>query len=88
MHAHGEQRVPVQSSPRDCRRRGYRSQFPPGPPPPQVPDPAPLPSFRGQPLTHELAEDLFIGWLRDPSSQLAPGRELFSWRVFGGKNPA
>lgn len=29
----------------------------------QVPDPAPLASFGGQPMTHELAEDLFIGWL-------------------------
>ena len=28
---------------------------------PPLPDPAPLPSFRGQALTHELAEDLFIG---------------------------
>lgn len=30
----------------------------------QVPDPAPMASFKGQPLTHELAEDLFIGWLQ------------------------
>ncbi|GAB4821553.1 hypothetical protein N2152v2_008599 [Parachlorella kessleri] len=56
---------------------------------PMTPDPAPLPSFNGQPMTHQLAEDLFIGFLRDPSSQLpASGKELFSWRVFGGKNPA
>lgn len=29
-----------------------------------MPDPAPLTSFRGQPLTHEVAEDLFVGWLQ------------------------
>lgn len=29
----------------------------------QVPDPAPMTSWAGQPLTHELAEDIFIGWL-------------------------
>lgn len=30
----------------------------------QAPDPVPMASFKGQPLTHELAEDLFIGWLQ------------------------
>ena len=39
--------------------------LPPTPPPhAQVPDPAPMTSFKGQPMTHELAEDLFIGWLQ------------------------
>ena len=28
-----------------------------------IADPAPMTHWRGQPLTHELAEDLFIGWL-------------------------
>ncbi|KAL4444678.1 hypothetical protein ABPG77_002495 [Micractinium sp. CCAP 211/92] len=59
---------------------------------PMVPDPAPLATWRGQPMTHELAEDLFIGWLQDPSSglqQLRGGEErLFSWKVFAGKNAA
>ncbi|KAI7835779.1 hypothetical protein COHA_010322 [Chlorella ohadii] len=59
---------------------------------PMVPDPAPMTSFKGQPMTHELAEDLFIGWLQDPSTALAPlrsGEELpYSWRVFAGKNAA
>lgn len=39
-------------------------------------------------MTHELAEDLFIGWLQDPSTglqQLRGGEEkLFSWKVFAG----
>lgn len=59
---------------------------------PMVPDPAPLATWRGQPMTHELAEDLFIGWLQDPSTglqQLRGGEEkLFSWKVFAGKNAA
>ncbi|PSC68636.1 violaxanthin de-epoxidase-related [Micractinium conductrix] len=60
---------------------------------PMVPDPAPLTTWRGEPLTHELAEDLFIGWLKeDPSSSLheeiSGAGELFSWRVFAGKNAA
>jgi hypothetical protein len=54
----------------------------------QVPDPAPLASFRGQPMSHQLAEDLFIGWLDDPSTALQPLRggeaKDFSWRVFAG----
>lgn len=39
---------------------------------PLLPDPAPLASFRGVPLTHKVAEDLFIGWL---------SKEPFSWKV-------
>lgn len=30
---------------------------------PMRPDPAPMTTFRGQPLTHEVAEDMFIGWM-------------------------
>lgn len=48
-------------------------------------------SFRGQPLTPQLAEDIFIGWLDDPSSALGvpPGQhQPWSWRVFSGKNAA
>lgn len=54
----------------------------------QVPDPAPLATWRGQPMTHELAEDLFIGWLQDPSTglqQLRGEEKLFSWQVFAGE---
>uniref|UniRef100_A0A061SC93 Violaxanthin de-chloroplastic n=1 Tax=Tetraselmis sp. GSL018 TaxID=582737 RepID=A0A061SC93_9CHLO len=35
--------------------------------------------FRGKPLTWEVAEQLFIGWL---------GNQPSSWRVVAGKNPA
>lgn len=39
---------------------------------PTLPDPAPQTKFRGEPLTHESAQDLFMGWL---------GKEAFSWKV-------
>lgn len=35
--------------------------------------------FRGQPLTHEVAEDQFIGSL---------GGRNYSWLIAAGKNPA
>ena len=47
-------------------------------------------AFRGAALTHEVAEDLLIGWLAEPSSSLAagrPGADAASWLVFAGKNP-
>ena len=51
---------------------------------PMTPAPEPLASFRGDALTWEAAEDIFIG-------HLAEGRaskpERFSWRVAAGKNP-
>lgn len=37
--------------------------------------------FRGQPLSHEVAEDQLIGWLGQP------GRNV-SWMVAAGKNAA
>ncbi|KAL3700555.1 hypothetical protein R1sor_018577 [Riccia sorocarpa] len=43
------------------------------------PDVQPMPSFRGQPLTYEIAEDLFIGWLNEFK---------WSWRVVAGQNAA
>lgn len=60
--------------------------------PPALPDPAPMTSFRGMPMTHDLAEDLFVGWL-DPTTSLGDGeaqgdKRPFSWRVAAGKNPA
>lgn len=42
---------------------------------PTLPDPAPQARFRGEPLTHEIAQDLFMGWL---------GKEAFSWKVVSG----
>lgn len=50
---------------------------------PMTPDPPPLAAFRGAPLTHDAAEDIFVGHL---AQQAAP-REAFSWRVACGKNP-
>jgi hypothetical protein len=38
-----------------------------------MPDPVPMHTFRGQPLTHELAEDIFIGWLAEKTSSLDRG---------------
>ena len=38
---------------------------------PSLPDPPPMTAFRGEDLTHELAESLFIGWLGIPNSATA-----------------
>ncbi|KAJ6815838.1 uncharacterized protein M6B38_418360 [Iris pallida] len=46
---------------------------------PSKPYVAPLSMFRGEVLSHETAEDLFIGWLGDLE---------WSWRVVAGQNPA
>ncbi|CAD7701109.1 unnamed protein product [Ostreobium quekettii] len=46
---------------------------------PALPNPIPQQSFRGEAMTHELAEDIFIGWL---------GKEQWSWRVIAGKSAA
>lgn len=43
------------------------------------PEVAPMAAFRGAPLTHERAEDLFVGWL---------GERQWSWRVVAGQNAA
>ncbi|KAL5975107.1 hypothetical protein ACLOJK_031783 [Asimina triloba] len=39
----------------------------------------PMTKFRGEDLSHEIAEDLFVGWL---------GCLEWSWRVVAGQNPA
>jgi len=39
----------------------------------------PMAEFRGQPLTHEAAEEILIGWL---------GKERHSWKVVTGQNAA
>ncbi|KAK1281733.1 hypothetical protein QJS10_CPB22g00912 [Acorus calamus] len=46
---------------------------------PDKPYVPPLMKFRGEDLTHETAEDLFVGWL---------GNLDWSWRVVAGQNPA
>lgn len=45
-------------------------------------------TFRGQPLTHEIAEDLFLGWRGGPTPPGTPADLPHSWIVAGGKNPA
>ena len=47
---------------------------------PTQPDPEPMRSWRGEALTNEAAERIFIGWLAEG--------EKYSWRVIAGKNPA
>ncbi|KAJ1398598.1 Magnesium chelatase, subunit H, N-terminal [Sesbania bispinosa] len=46
---------------------------------PDKPYVLPLAKFRGQHLSYEMAEDLFVGWL---------GSLQWSWRVIAGQNPA
>ncbi|KAH9603246.1 hypothetical protein KSS87_004205 [Heliosperma pusillum] len=46
---------------------------------PEKPYVPPMTMFRGSMLTHEIAEDLFVGWL---------GKLEWSWRVVAGQNPA
>ncbi len=58
---------------------------------PMRPDPSPMTSFRGQPLTHEMAEDMLTGWMPQPglpgakaaAVEAAPGLSPlpFSWKV-------
>lgn len=50
------------------------------------PDVQPLQTFRGEELTHESAEDLFIGWLGRPNPAGLPFE--YSWRVVAGQNAA
>lgn len=46
---------------------------------PDKPHVTPMVKFRGEDLDHEIAEDLFVGWL---------GSLDWSWRVVAGQNPA
>jgi hypothetical protein len=50
---------------------------------PMLPAPTPLRSFRGELLTWEAAEGIFMGHL----AERQPKARLFSWRVAAGKNP-
>lgn len=56
---------------------------------PMVPNPAPMTTWRGAPLTHEVAESLFIGW-KETGPQMPEGgaTKAYSWLVAAGKNPA
>ncbi|KAK7247502.1 hypothetical protein RIF29_42385 [Crotalaria pallida] len=46
---------------------------------PDKPYVPPMAMFRGQDLSYDVAEDLFVGWL---------GKLQWSWRVVAGQNPA
>ncbi|XP_078432213.1 uncharacterized protein LOC144703818 [Wolffia australiana] len=46
---------------------------------PEHPYMPPMETFRGEPLSHEIAEDLLVGWL---------GALRWSWRVVAGQNSA
>ncbi|KAG0631809.1 hypothetical protein M758_1G280700 [Ceratodon purpureus] len=52
------------------------------------PDVQPLQAFRGEPITHESAEDLFIGWLGRPNPNAKGAPFEYSWRVVAGQNAA
>jgi hypothetical protein len=63
---------------------------------PRLPEVGPMASFRGQTLTHELAEEIFIGWMRPTlySSAAATSSSVdsldaleWSWKVVCGVNP-
>lgn len=58
---------------------------------PYYPDPLPMTTFRNQPLTHILAEDIFIGHLQNVDSSIIRndnGLQKWSWKVICGQNPA
>ncbi len=46
---------------------------------PALPDPSPMAAFRGEPMSHELAEEISYGHL---------GSKAWSWKVIAGVNPA
>jgi len=50
---------------------------------PTTPDPAPLATYRGRPMTHELAEEILMGSLADSGGDLP-----WSWKVTAGQNAA
>jgi len=58
---------------------------------PLLPAINPMTHFRGQPVTHEVAEELLIGWLARPGSgMMAPQAQHlpYSWMVVSGVNEA
>jgi len=68
---------------------------------PAAPDPPPMPSFRGAPLTHAVAEGILYGHgipsggptaapptAAAAAAQLVPGTRKWAWRIAGGKNAA
>lgn len=52
------------------------------------PDVQPLTVFRGDEMTHEIAEDLFVGWLGKSSPSNEGEKMEWSWRVVAGQNAA
>jgi hypothetical protein len=59
---------------------------------PRLPEVRAMAGFRGQPLTHELAEEIFIGWMRPTAEQASaaasdPAALEWSWKVVCGVNP-
>jgi hypothetical protein len=52
------------------------------------PDVQPLSVFRGAAIDHDVAEDLFIGWLGRPNLGLGMQKLDWSWRVVAGQNAA
>ena len=56
---------------------------------PLLPAINPMTHFRGEPLTHEVAENLLIGWLDKQASYVEPAQQLpYSWMVVSGVNEA
>lgn len=50
-------------------------------------DPAPIRTFRGKALTHEAAEDIFIGHIKARPGPEGNSEKAYSWLVAAGKNP-
>ena len=57
---------------------------------PTYPNPEPRTTFKNQPLTYEIAEDIFIGHLNTKSSIKRNNDDIksWSWKVVCGQNPA
>ncbi|KAK3282519.1 hypothetical protein CYMTET_9743, partial [Cymbomonas tetramitiformis] len=53
---------------------------------PELPVVEPMTTFRGAPLTHEAAEEIFIGWMGSDVPEAE--KQEWSWKVVCGQNPA
>ena len=51
---------------------------------PELPEVLPMKTFRGEPLTHDVAEAIMQGWYGDESD----GKKPYSWLAVAGQNPA
>lgn len=54
---------------------------------PVHPNPSPLKLFRGNPLSHKVAEQIFIGHL-EGQTDIHEAKLSWSWKVVAGQNPA